>query len=67
VTGFYERDSRMRTRNAHRTTVLIGMHGSGMVNALYLFSGSVLVQLMPYKTGLNERNSPRSAVPTTHP
>jgi hypothetical protein len=34
-----------------RTTVLVGMHGSGLTNALYLQRGAVLLQIMPFKTG----------------
>lgn len=40
-----------------RTTILVGMHGSGMTNALFLRPGSVLFQLMPFKTGMHKRAS----------
>ena len=33
--------------------VLIGMHGSGLDNAIFLHPGSVLVQLLPYKVKTN--------------
>ena len=39
--------------------VLIGMHGSGLDNAIFLHPGSVLVQLLPYK------NDHRCTFPST--
>lgn len=41
----------LRLPNLIRTTVLVGMHGSGLTNALYLQRGAVLLQIMPFKTG----------------
>lgn len=32
-----------------RTSVLVGMHGSGLINSIYMHPGSALLQLMPYK------------------
>ncbi|ELR12100.1 uncharacterized protein ACA1_077520, partial [Acanthamoeba castellanii str. Neff] len=43
---FYQQVQALR-----RTTVLVGMHGSGLTNALYLQRGAVLLQIMPFKTG----------------
>eukprot|EP00047_Mylnosiga_fluctuans_P008195 m.257564 g.257564 ORF g.257564 m.257564 type:complete len:500 (+) comp20963_c0_seq1:12-1511(+) len=35
----------------HKTTVLVGVHGSGLVNALFLPRESAMIQIMPYKVG----------------
>ena len=32
-----------------RTTVLAGIHGSGLINSIFMHPGTALVQLMPYK------------------
>jgi hypothetical protein len=32
-----------------RTSVLVGMHGSGLINSIFMHPGTALVQLMPYK------------------
>ena len=31
-----------------RTTVLVGIHGSGLINSVFMHRGAALVQLMPY-------------------
>lgn len=36
-----------------RVTVLIGINGAGLINALYLPPGAVAVQMVPYKAPLN--------------
>ena len=37
-------------RAFRETTILIGMHGSGLQNAMFLTPGHVVAQLIPYKT-----------------
>lgn len=32
-----------------RYTILVGMHGSGLTNAIYMYPGSVTIQMVPYK------------------
>jgi len=32
-----------------RTTVLVGIHGSGLINSIFMHYGTALVQLMPYR------------------
>jgi len=46
-------------------TVLVGIHGSGLNNAIFMHKGSVLVQLLPYKLnykGAFQTNARRAGV-----
>jgi hypothetical protein len=39
-----------QVKELRKITILVGMHGSGLINALFMPSKSALVQLMPYQT-----------------
>lgn len=50
---FSQMSVKQQIEKVQQYSVLIGMNGAGLVNALYLPKGSVAVQLVPYKAQLN--------------
>ncbi|ELU00677.1 hypothetical protein CAPTEDRAFT_225389 [Capitella teleta] len=55
VLDFYYMDYYEQVRAMQQLSVLIGMNGAGLINAVYLPSYAVAVQLVPYKANVNWR------------